>query len=70
MLSTLGPYVFARLLAVPRNSDITLPLIVRQTREFLLRTSDHFESLGDLGLETAARADGPYDAALDSLHGG
>ncbi|XXG98468.1 hypothetical protein Hte_004792 [Hypoxylon texense] len=66
-LSTLGPHVFARLLAVSKYAEMTLPLMVRQTREFLVETFDHFESLGDLGLGIIANLGRVYSYALGQL---
>jgi hypothetical protein len=66
-LSTLGPHVFSRLLAVSQDEDMTLPLMVRQTREFLIRTFNHFVFLVDLGLERMAGVGRMYDEALSSL---
>ncbi|KAI1776951.1 hypothetical protein F4818DRAFT_457550 [Hypoxylon cercidicola] len=67
-LSTLGPHVFARLLAVSRYAEMTVPLMVRQTREFLVETFNHFEFMGDLGLCRIAELGRVYEKALDKLN--
>lgn len=66
-LSMLGPHVITRLLTVSTYPEMTLPLMVRQTREFLTQTFNHFEFLGDLGLATMVGIGKMYEAALDSL---
>ncbi|KAI6091429.1 hypothetical protein F4821DRAFT_281288 [Hypoxylon rubiginosum] len=66
-LSTLGPHVFARLLAVSEYAEMTLPLMVRQTREFLVDTFDHFKFMKDLGLHKVAELGRMYENALDKL---
>ncbi|TPX13584.1 uncharacterized protein E0L32_006055 [Thyridium curvatum] len=66
-LSTLGPHVFSRLLAVSYYPEMTVPLMVRQTREFLIQTFNHFHFLSDLGLRRTAKLGDVYSQALDSV---
>ncbi|KAI0381307.1 hypothetical protein F5Y04DRAFT_280840 [Hypomontagnella monticulosa] len=66
-LSTLGPHVFARLLAVSQYDKMTISLMVRQTREFLIETFNHFEFMGDLGLSKVVELGRIYNEALDKL---
>ncbi|CAH0045577.1 unnamed protein product [Clonostachys solani] len=66
-LSTLGPHVFSRLLSLSEDPDISLPLIIRQTRVFLLDTFDHFKFLNDLGLNGLDTIGAAYEQALGSL---
>lgn len=66
-LSTLGPHVFSRLLAMADDPDMTLPLMIRQTRVFLTDTFNHFTFLADLGLSRVSKLGKMYDDALGSL---
>ncbi|KAJ3536212.1 hypothetical protein NM208_g6818 [Fusarium decemcellulare] len=66
-LSTLGPHIFARLLAISTYPDMTMTLMVRQTREFLLETFNHFDFLADLGLARTRDIGKLYAAALDLI---
>lgn len=66
-LSTLGPHVFSRLLLLSRDPDISMPLLVRQTRIFLLDVFNHFDFLGDLGLDRMEGLGREYSDALDTL---
>ena len=67
-LSTLGPHIFSRLLTISTYSDMTVPLMVRQTREFLTHTFNHFEFLADLGLDRMSKLGSYYSEALDTLN--
>lgn len=49
-LSTLSLHVFSRLLAISYYPEMTTALVIRQTREFLINTFNHFDFLTDLGL--------------------
>lgn len=66
-LSTLGPHVFARLLAISHYPEMTATLMIRQTREFLLETFNHFDFLADLGLPKARDMGRLYAAALEDV---
>ena len=66
-LSTLCPHVFSRLLTISNYPEITLPLMIRQTREFLTETFNHFDFLADLGLTRVERLGKMYATSLDSL---
>lgn len=66
-LSTLGPHVFSRLLAISNYPEMTLSLMVRQTREFLIDTFNHFTFLGDLGLGKVEELGKIYGDSLDTL---
>lgn len=66
-LSTLGPHIFSRLLTISTYQDMTLPMMIRQTREFLTQTFNHFEFLSDLGLERMSKLGDIYSEALDTL---
>ncbi|RSL48876.1 hypothetical protein CEP54_012707 [Fusarium duplospermum] len=66
-LSTLGPHVFSRLLAVSNYPEMTTALMVRQTREFLFETLNHFDFLADLGLTRTRDLGKLYATALEDV---
>lgn len=66
-LSTLGPHVFSRLLAISNYPEMTITLMVRQTQEFLLQTFNHFDFLADLGLPRTRDIGRLYAAALEDV---
>ncbi|RSL50743.1 hypothetical protein CEP53_008678 [Fusarium sp. AF-6] len=66
-LSTLGPHVFSRLLAVSSYPEMTTTLMVRQTREFLTETFNHFDFLADLGLTRTRDVGKLYTTALEDV---
>ena len=66
-LSTLGPHIFSRLLTISTYKEMTLPLMIRQTRAFLTETFNHFEFLADLGLGKMSKLGDMYSEALDTL---
>ena len=66
-LSTLGPHILARLVKISEDPDMTLGLMVKQTRAFLTESFNHFDFLSDLGLDNMTNIGKAYSTALDSL---
>ncbi|RDW66589.1 hypothetical protein BP6252_10224 [Coleophoma cylindrospora] len=66
-LATLGPHSLTRLLAVSKYKEVTLSLMVRMTRQFLVNTFNQFELLADVGLTKMRKIGIIYNTALDSV---
>jgi hypothetical protein len=66
-LMLVGADVMYRFLKVSQYPDMSLPMLVRMTREFLTGTFNVFEFMTDLGLTNMHEVGQAYSAALDSV---
>ncbi|WP_085035141.1 DUF3830 family protein [Ensifer aridi] len=62
-----GPNIGSKLLAMAEDTEMTLPLMLRMTRQFFTQPFDHFLFLADLGLPRMKEIGETYLDALSSL---
>jgi hypothetical protein len=68
-LMLVGADIFYRLLRISKNDSFNLARVIDITKEFLERTFNAFEFLGDMGLEKLKSLGEKYLAALNLLSG-